>query len=95
MEDLKILKEDYSISFQDKDGNTLAYVTYPLIEEGVVNINRTYVDGTLRGQGIAKKLMDLVYEDLVKRGLKARITCSYAVKYFSLEKDKYKNIKIS
>lgn len=93
MDELKLLKEDYAISFLDKDDNVLAYVTYPLVEDGVVNINRTYVDGKLRGQGIAKKLMDLVYEDLVKRGLKARITCSYAVKYFSENEDKIKIIK--
>ena len=93
MDELKLLKEDYAISFLDKDDNVLAYVTYPLVEDGVVNINRTYVDGKLRGQGIAKKLMDLVYEDLVKRGLKARITCLYAVKYFSENEDKIKIIK--
>ena len=93
MEDFKIQKEDYAISFLDKDNNLLAYVTYPLIEEGVVNINRTYVDLSLRGQGIGKKLMDLVYEDLVNRGLKARITCSYAVKYFSQNEDKIKILK--
>lgn len=93
MDELKLLKENYAISFLDKDDNVLAYVTYPLVEDGVVNINRTYVDGKLRGQGIAKKLMDLVYEDLVKRGLKARITCSYAVKYFSENEDKMKIIK--
>ena len=29
-----------------------------------------------------------VYDELVKRNLKARITCSYAVKYFSENKDK-------
>ena len=93
MEDFKIIKEDYSISFSDNDGNVLAYVTYPLVEEGVVNINRTYVDGSLRGQGVAKRLMDLVYEDLVNRNLKARITCSYAVKYFSQNEDKVKILK--
>ena len=93
MENFKIIKEEDSISLLDDNGNTVAYVTYPLIEEGVVNINRTFVDGSLRGQGIAKQLMDLVYEDLVNRGLKARITCSYAVKYFSQNEDKVKIIK--
>lgn len=78
-----ILVEEEALYINDKDGNMVAYVTFPKIEDGVVNINRTFVDGSLRGMGIAKMLMDKTYEVLKERGLKARITCSYAVKYFS------------
>lgn len=88
MEEFEIVKEEDNISLKDKDGNLLAYVTFPLIEDGIVNINRTFVDGSLRGRGIASKLMNLVYEELQSRNLKARITCSYAVKYFSENPDK-------
>lgn len=93
MEEFEIVKEVDSISLKDKEGNIVAYVTFPLVEDGVVNINRTFVDGSLRGRGIASKLMNLVYEELVKRNLKARITCSYAVKYFSENKDKANILK--
>ena len=90
MENLRIKKEDYAITLVNEKDDVLAYVTFPLVEEGVVNINRTFVDVSLRGQGVAQKLMDLVYEELVNRNLKARITCSYAVKYFGLNKEKQK-----
>ena len=93
MEDLKIKKEDYAITLVNELDEVLAYVTFPLVEEGVVNINRTFVDASLRGKGIASKLMDLVYEELVNRNLKARITCSYAVKYFGDNQDKQKILK--
>lgn len=82
------LVEEEMVYLNDDSGNMVAYVTFPKISDGVVNINRTFVDGSLRGQGIAGKLMDKVYLVLKERNLKARITCSYAVKYFSENKDK-------
>lgn len=89
MENLsEIIKEDDCVYIKDKDGNMIAYVTFPKDLDGVVNINRTFVDGTLRGMGIAKKLMDAAYEVIKEKGYKVRITCSYAVKYFSENPEK-------
>ena len=84
----EIIKEDDCVYIKDKDGNMIAYVTFPKDLDGVVNINRTFVDGTLRGMGIAKKLMDATYEVIKEKGYKVRITCSYAVKYFSENPEK-------
>lgn len=83
-----IIVEEDMIYINDDNGEMIAYVTFPKIEDGIVNINRTFVDGSLRGMGIAGKLMDKTYEVLKERGLKARITCSYAVKYFGDHQDK-------
>ena len=84
----EIIKEDDCVYINDKDGNMVAYVTFPKDQDGIVNINRTYVDGRLRGMGIAKKLMDVAYEVIKEKGYKARITCSYAVKYFGENPEK-------
>lgn len=89
MENLsEIIKEDDVVYINDKDGNMIAYVTFPKDSDGICNINRTFVDSSLRGMGVAKKLMDACYQVIKEKGYKARITCSYAVKYFSENKDK-------
>lgn len=47
-----------------------------------LEVNHTFVDASLRGQGIAGKLMNELADELDKRGLKAVPTCSYAVGWF-------------
>ncbi len=68
----------------DEKGKRLAEVTFPYINENkdCVDVNHTFVDSSLRGQGIAGKLMDELAADLEERGLKAVPTCSYAKGWF-------------
>lgn len=73
--------EDNKVCYIENN-QILAYVTYPFIEDGVVVINHTIVDESLRGKGIASKLLSLAYEDIKKRNLKAKLECSYAIKWF-------------
>lgn len=60
----------------------LAEVTFPDIDPHTVNINHTFVDDSLRGQGVAGKLMEETAKKLRTDGKKAVLTCSYAVKWF-------------
>ena len=64
--------------FCERDGKTLAEVTFPEAGPGVVVIDHTWVDGSLRGQGAAGPLMQAGGELLRAAGRKARATCSYA-----------------
>ena len=66
----------------DEQGRLLAEVTFPFVKDGVVEINRTFVDGSLRGQGVAGRMMESVAVLLRERGWKAVPTCSYALKWF-------------
>jgi GNAT superfamily N-acetyltransferase len=45
------------IFLENQEGECIAEVTFPQISENEVNINHTYVDRSLRGQGIADKLV--------------------------------------
>lgn len=65
----------------DPSGALLAEVTFPVFD-GVADINHTYVDRSLRGQGIASQLIAAAIEQIHLHGLKARATCSYAIKWF-------------
>ena len=61
-----------------QDGKTLAEVTFPETAPGMVVIDHTWVDPSLRGQGTAGQLMQAVVDLLRADGRKAQATCSYA-----------------
>lgn len=79
------------IALYSETEELLAEVTFPYTDETTVNINHTFVDSSLRGQGIAGKLMQELVEDLKKRELKAIPTCSYALNWFEKHKE-YENL---
>lgn len=75
------------IYLKDENDNIIAYVDFPEFEEGKVEVTHTVVDPSLRGQGIAGILMELLAKELKKRNAKAELTCSYAVKWFNKHKE--------
>ena len=64
------------------EGVMLAEVTFPAEDDNVVNIDHTFVDESLRGQGVAGKMLAQLAQELEETGRKARPTCSYAVSWF-------------
>lgn len=88
---MDFIKEENRIFNADPDGKLLAEVTFPEISENTVNINHTFVDDSLRGQGIAGELMKAVAEELRKSGIKAVLSCSYAVSWFQ-KHEEYKDV---
>lgn len=79
---MNFIHEQNKIYLNDANQHMIAVVTFPKIRDNVVNIDHTYVDGSLRGQGIAGKLMEETVAQLRNNGQKALLTCSYAVKWF-------------
>lgn len=65
-----------------QDDKILAEVTFPNIDDTTVDINHTFVDPVLRGQGIAGKLLILAYEAIKQQGYQAVVTCPYAIEFF-------------
>lgn len=70
------------IALYDEQNKLLAEVTFPDTAANTVNINHTFVDDSLRGQGVAGKLMEAAAGQLRSQNKKAVLTCSYAVKWF-------------
>ncbi len=83
---MEFKKEANRIYLENEKGEMIAEVTFPRMSEAVVNINHTFVDGSLRGQGIAAKLMEEVVNELKASNRKAVPTCSYAVMWFERNK---------
>ena len=75
--------EENRIYLNDENMNLVAEVTFPYINDSTVEINHTYVDDRLRGQGIAGELLEAATKQLKERNLKAVPTCSYALNWFN------------
>lgn len=60
----------------------LAEITFPNIDEHTVDINHTFVDPSLSGQGVANQLVQLAYEQIKARHFKTYTSCSYAKHWF-------------
>ena len=75
--------EDNRIYLENERNDVIAEVTFPMVEENVVTINHTYVDDSLRGQGIAGKLMELLVDKVKQENIKVIPTCSYAVNWLN------------
>lgn len=65
----------------DQAGNVIAEVTFPA-KDGVSTIDHTFVDSSLRGQGVAGRLVKLAADKILAEGNKIAATCSYAVAWF-------------
>jgi len=82
MGDRRYIETSERISLIGDDDVVLAYVDFPLKEEGVHVISKTLVDESLRGQGVAAKLMSLLLEKAKRENFLLIPVCSYAVAYF-------------
>ena len=80
---MDFIKEDNRIYYEDNAGKVIAEITFPEIEKGVYNIDHTFVDESLRGQGIAKQLVELAIKQIESKNGKVQATCSYAKKYLN------------
>lgn len=80
--DMEFQHEKGRIALYNEAGTTIAEVTFPPIGDTLVNLNHTFVDGSLRGQGVAGKLMQEAAAQLRREHKKAILTCSYAQQWF-------------
>lgn len=84
---MNFIKEQNRIYLPDETGKVIAEITYEEIEKGIFNINHTYVDESLRGQGIASKLVEEAVKAIKEKGGKVQATCSYANKWLEKHKE--------
>ena len=81
--------ESDRIIMKNESGGVIAEITFSETSPGFFVIDHTFVDDSLRGQGIASKLVQSAADEIERRGGKIGATCSYAVKW--LESHGYKN----
>jgi len=83
---MNFIKEPNRIYLTDETGKTIAEITFEEIEKGIYNIDHTFVDESLRGQGIASKLVEEAVKEIEAKGGKVEATCSYAKKWLKTQK---------
>lgn len=81
----------YSIEYV-KDGEVLANIDWNLNGD-VMDMNHTYVSDVLRGQGVAKKLLDEAAKYARENNYKMNAICSYVVGAFGKSTD-YDDVKL-
>jgi predicted GNAT family acetyltransferase len=74
---MEYITEDGRIYANDENGKVIAEITFPVKDE-IATIDHTYVDDSLRGQGIAGQLIQMVIDKIMADGHKLAATCSYA-----------------
>lgn len=76
----------------DEQGELMAETTYVDRSSGEVDIDHTYVNPVLRGQGVASKMMETVAKHLRQEGLKATASCDYANSWLQKNRTVYADI---
>ena len=70
-----------------------AEIVFEQIGEDTLSVSHTFVDESLRGQGIAEKLLDAVADHARNGHKKLSATCSYARKKLD-GSEKYRDIAV-
>ena len=74
------ITEENRIYLPDEKWNILAEIDFEKVDEKTYNISHTFVDDSLRGQGIGSELVEKAIHHLTSKWYKVSATCSYARK---------------
>jgi uncharacterized protein len=70
----------------DETGQRIAEISYVWSDEQKIIANHTWVDDSLRGQGVARQLLDALVLFAREKNLKIMATCSYVVVMFKRDR---------
>ncbi|MBS4461620.1 MULTISPECIES: GNAT family N-acetyltransferase [unclassified Facklamia] len=86
---MKFEREGNGFVHRDENGKIIAEITFMPVDEKTVIADHTFVDAVLRGQGVAEKLLDYLVQEMKAEGKQIKAQCSYVVKKFDEEPEKY------
>ncbi|WP_431028237.1 GNAT family N-acetyltransferase [Lysinibacillus sp. LZ02] len=91
--EFKLNKAGMQHAFEyEQEGRRLAEITW-VETNGAMTMDHTYVSDELRGQGVAKKLLDEAANYARENNLKMKAVCSYVVAAFEKSTD-YNDVKL-
>lgn len=85
---MKFITEKNEIYVLNNENRKIVRATFPFIKDNVINVDHTFVDPSLRGQGVAGQLMNEVYNHAKEHNYTVVNTCPYAVAWFTKNTDK-------
>ena len=71
--------------FIERDGRHIAEITYQYQDEATIVADHTWVDNSLRGQGVARQLLDVLVAFAREKQLKIVPVCSYVKTAFETD----------
>ena len=72
--------EENRIYLPDENWKILAEIDFEKVDDKIYNISHTFVDDSLRGQGIGSELVEKAITYLTEKWYKVSATCPYAKK---------------
>ena len=90
---MEFIHEGKAFKHYNAAGEMDAEITYIPEGEGVINAKHTFVDPSLRGQGVARQLVDKLADFARDDNLKIHATCPYVVALFE-KSTEYDDVKI-
>lgn len=85
-------KGDNRFYKNDENGKLIAEITYVPSGEDKVLVDHTFVDPSLRGQGVAEQLVDRAVQEMKMENKKIVPVCPYVVSLFERKPEKYQEI---
>lgn len=85
-------KGDNRFYKNDENGKLIAEITYVPSGEDKVLVDHTFVDPSLRGQGVAEQLVDRAVQEMKTENKKIVPVCPYVVSLFERKPEKYQEI---
>jgi hypothetical protein len=76
--DRNYITEENRIYLLGENWNILAEINFEKIDEETYNISHTFVDDSIRWQGIGSELVEKTISYLTSKWYKVSATCSYA-----------------
>lgn len=83
---MDFLKSENKIYLEDENGKIIAEIDFEKLEDNKYNIYHTFVDDSLRGRGIASKLVEAAVKEIKSRNGIVEATCSYAKSWLKMNK---------
>lgn len=74
------ITEENRIYLPDEDWKVLAEIVFEKVDEKIYDIKHTFVDDSMRWQGIGSELVEKAMSYLIWKWYKVSATCSYAKK---------------
>lgn len=92
---MEFVKIENGFVYPNAVGEILAEITYSKTSDpSVIEADHTWVDQSLRGQGVAQKLLDNLVAMAREEGLKIRPVCAFVVGQFSTD-SQYDDVKVN
>lgn len=79
---MKIEKENGRHYIQDDSGKSIGEITYSENDANTITIEHTYVNENHRGEGVARKLVDSIVQEMKLEDKKIIPACKYAAAIF-------------